>query len=47
MAHSHNILAIDRIMRDMTKNNTFFGNKISVATHAKHYRLYRKVQGHI
>ena len=30
MAHSHNILAVDRMMRDMTKNNTFFGNKIII-----------------
>ena len=30
MAHSHNILAVDRMMRDMTKNDTFFGNKIII-----------------
>ena len=30
MTHSHNILAVDRMMRDMTKNNTFFGNKIFI-----------------
>ena len=30
MSHSHNILAVDRMMRDMTKNNTFFGNKIII-----------------
>ena len=30
MAHSHNILAVDRMMRDLTKNDTFFGNKIII-----------------
>ena len=30
MAHSHNILAVDRMMRDMTKNNTFFCYKIII-----------------
>ena len=30
MAHSHNILAVDRMMRDITKNDTFFGNKIII-----------------
>ena len=28
MAHSHNILAVDRIMIDITKNDIFFDNKI-------------------
>ena len=47
MSHSYNILAVDRMMRDIMKNITFFGNKIlfSVVTHVKHYLLYRKVQG--
>ena len=30
MSHSYNILAVDRMMRDITKNNTFFGNKIII-----------------
>ena len=30
MAHSHNILAVDRMMRNMTKNETFFDNKIII-----------------
>ena len=30
MAHSHNILAVDRMMRDMTKYDSFFGNKIII-----------------
>ena len=47
MAHSHNIVAVDRMMRDMTKNDTFFGNKMIIfcGDPAKHYRLYRKIQG--
>ena len=30
MAHSHNILAVDRMRRDMTKKDTFSGNKIII-----------------
>ena len=30
IAHSHNILAVDRMMRDLTKNYSFFGNKIII-----------------
>ena len=30
MAHSHDILAVDRMMRDKTKNDTFYGNKIII-----------------
>ena len=30
IAHSHNIFAVDRMIRDITKNDTFFGNKIII-----------------
>ena len=46
MAHSHNILAVDRMMEDMTKNDTFFGNKIIIFCGDPRQTLpvYRKVQ---
>ena len=30
IAHSHNIFAVDRMIRDITKNDTFFGNKMII-----------------
>ena len=30
MTHSHNILAVSRMIKDLTKNNAFFGGKIII-----------------